>query len=264
MRTSDRVLSNVLLGRSPSRAARLRTAPPPLQVVILAAGMGSRLGRALPKPLTELSDGRTHHAAAVRQHPRTPSATTCTVTIVVGYKLEHIIEAFPDGVVRLQRASTTRPTRPRACCAPCRPRGTGGVLWMNGDVVFDPRILDRAADADRTRPVASSPSTPPRSPTKRSSTPTTPRATSRSSPRPSRAGSARPSASTTSRAADKAGADRASSRGRRPGLLRARHRARDREGRPARRADGHLRPLRGRGRLREDLSGPTHSCPARC
>ena len=30
-----------------------------LQTVILAAGMGSRLGRALPKPLTELSDGRT-------------------------------------------------------------------------------------------------------------------------------------------------------------------------------------------------------------
>ena len=29
------------------------------QVVILAAGMGSRLGRSLPKPLTELSDGRT-------------------------------------------------------------------------------------------------------------------------------------------------------------------------------------------------------------
>ena len=29
-----------------------------LQIVILAAGMGSRLGRSLPKPLTELNDGR--------------------------------------------------------------------------------------------------------------------------------------------------------------------------------------------------------------
>ena len=29
------------------------------QIVILAAGMGSRLGRSLPKPLTELNDGRT-------------------------------------------------------------------------------------------------------------------------------------------------------------------------------------------------------------
>ena len=29
------------------------------QIVILAAGLGSRLGRSLPKALTELSDGRT-------------------------------------------------------------------------------------------------------------------------------------------------------------------------------------------------------------
>ena len=65
------------------------------QVVILAAGMGSRLGRSLPKPLTELSDGRTimgqqfdniHHAFG----------NSAKVTIVVGYKLEHIIEAFPQ------------------------------------------------------------------------------------------------------------------------------------------------------------------------
>jgi choline kinase len=28
------------------------------QIVILAAGMGTRLARPLPKPLTELSDGR--------------------------------------------------------------------------------------------------------------------------------------------------------------------------------------------------------------
>ena len=68
------------------------------QVVILAAGMGSRLGRSLPKPLTELSDGRTimkqqfdniHHAFG----------NNVKVTIVVGYKLEHIIEASVKGGV---------------------------------------------------------------------------------------------------------------------------------------------------------------------
>ncbi len=30
-----------------------------IQAVILAAGMGTRLGRPFPKPLTPLSDGRT-------------------------------------------------------------------------------------------------------------------------------------------------------------------------------------------------------------
>ena len=66
-----------------------------VNVVILAAGMGSRLGRSLPKPLTELSDGRT---IMQQQHDNIRAAfgTDVTITTVVGYKLEHIIEAFPD------------------------------------------------------------------------------------------------------------------------------------------------------------------------
>ena len=40
-----------------------------IQTVILAAGMGSRLGRALPKSLTELNDGRTLPAQARRIEP---------------------------------------------------------------------------------------------------------------------------------------------------------------------------------------------------
>ncbi|HEY5222950.1 MAG TPA: phosphocholine cytidylyltransferase family protein [Microbacteriaceae bacterium] len=114
------------------------------QVVILAAGMGSRLGRSLPKPLTELGDGRTimqqqfdniHHAFG----------TKVKVTLVVGYKLEHIIEAFPDAsfVYNEQYDQTnTSKSLMRALQA----SGSGGVLWMNGDVVFDPTVLDRAAE----------------------------------------------------------------------------------------------------------------------
>ena len=63
------------------------------QIVILAAGMGSRLGRSLPKPLTELSDGRT----IMRQqfdNIEHAFGAGADVTIVVGYKLEHIIEVF--------------------------------------------------------------------------------------------------------------------------------------------------------------------------
>ncbi|KQO06303.1 UDP-N-acetylglucosamine pyrophosphorylase [Agreia sp. Leaf244] len=113
------------------------------QVVILAAGMGSRLGRSLPKPLTELNDGRTimgqqfdniHHAFG----------NSAKVTIVVGYKLEHIIEAFPQAsfVYNEQYDQTnTSKSLMRALQA----SGPGGVLWMNGDVVFDPAVLDRAA-----------------------------------------------------------------------------------------------------------------------
>ena len=85
--------------RRRNRCSEARTEPKETivttQVVILAAGMGSRLGRSLPKPLTELSDGRT---IMQQQFDNIHAAfgKDAKVTIVVGYKLEHIIEAFPD------------------------------------------------------------------------------------------------------------------------------------------------------------------------
>lgn len=113
------------------------------QIVILAAGMGSRLGRSLPKPLTELSDGRTImqqqfdniHAAFGRD---------AKVTIVVGYKLEHIVEAFPDAdFVYNEEYDQTNTSK--SLLRALRAGGNGGTLWMNGDVVFDPEALRRAA-----------------------------------------------------------------------------------------------------------------------
>jgi choline kinase len=114
------------------------------QVVILAAGMGSRLGRTLPKPLTELSDGRSILQQQFDNIHQTLGAKT-PVTLVVGYKLEHIIEAFPHAsfVYNEQYDQTnTSKSLQRALQA----SGNGGVLWMNGDVVFDPAVLDRVAD----------------------------------------------------------------------------------------------------------------------
>jgi len=115
-----------------------------LQTVILAAGMGSRLGRALPKPLTELSDGRT---IMQQQHENIRAAfgTDARLTTVVGYRAEAIIEAFPRvNYVHNERYDVTNTSKSllRALAA----TGRGGVLWMNGDVVFDPRILGRAVE----------------------------------------------------------------------------------------------------------------------
>ncbi|WP_213813878.1 NTP transferase domain-containing protein [Glaciihabitans sp. dw_435] len=113
------------------------------QIVILAAGMGSRLGRSLPKPLTELSNGR---SIMQQQFDNINHAfgKDARVTVVVGYKSEHIIEAFPQAsfVYNEQYDQTnTSKSLMRALQA----SSTGGVLWMNGDVVFDPNALVRAA-----------------------------------------------------------------------------------------------------------------------
>lgn len=113
-----------------------------LQTVILAAGMGSRLGRALPKPLTELSDGR---SIMQQQHDNIRAAfgSSARITAVVGYRAEAIVEAFPHAdYVHNERYDQTNTSKSllRALLA----TGRNGVLWMNGDVVFDPRILGRA------------------------------------------------------------------------------------------------------------------------
>ncbi|WOF21714.1 phosphocholine cytidylyltransferase family protein [Microbacterium betulae] len=113
-----------------------------IQTVILAAGMGSRLGRVLPKSLTVLSDGR---SIMQQQHENVRAAfgDDARITTVVGYRAEDIVERFPDAnYVYNERYDQTNTSKSllRALSA----TGRGGVLWMNGDVVFDPRILGRA------------------------------------------------------------------------------------------------------------------------
>ena len=115
-----------------------------LQTVILAAGMGSRLGRSLPKPLTELGDGR---SIMRQQHDNIHAAfgDDVRITAVVGYRAETIVEAFPEAdYVYNERYDQTNTSKSllRALAA----TGRNGVLWMNGDVVFDPRILGRAIE----------------------------------------------------------------------------------------------------------------------
>ncbi|GGO59396.1 hypothetical protein GCM10010910_02260 [Microbacterium nanhaiense] len=113
-----------------------------LQTVILAAGMGTRLGRELPKSLTTLADGRT---IMQQQHENIRAAfgSDAKITTVVGYRAETIIDAFPNANYVHNEAydeTNTSKSLLRALLA----TGRGGVLWMNGDVVFDPRILGRA------------------------------------------------------------------------------------------------------------------------
>ena len=113
-----------------------------LHIVILAAGMGSRLGRALPKPLTELSDGR---SIMRQQHDNVLGVfgDRARITTVVGYRAETIVEAFPDvDYVYNDRYDQTNTSK--SLLRALEKTGRGGVLWMNGDVVFDPRLLDRA------------------------------------------------------------------------------------------------------------------------
>lgn len=112
-----------------------------VQAVILAAGMGTRLGRPWPKPLTPLSDGRTIMAQQM-DNLRAAFGAELRVTTVVGFKLESILEAFPN-VSYVYNESYDQTNTNRSLLKALRLSGDGGVLWMNGDVVFDPTLLNR-------------------------------------------------------------------------------------------------------------------------
>ena len=115
-----------------------------IQTVILAAGMGTRLGRSLPKSLTELNDGR---SIMQQQHDNIRAAfgADARITTVVGYRAETIIEAFPTAnYVHNERYDVTNTSK--SLLRALNATGKSGVLWMNGDVVFDPRILGRAIE----------------------------------------------------------------------------------------------------------------------
>ncbi|MEI6362269.1 MAG: phosphocholine cytidylyltransferase family protein [Actinomycetes bacterium] len=114
-----------------------------VQAVILAAGMGTRLGKPWPKPLTPLSDGRT----IMQQQMQNLVAAfdDLRITTVVGFKLELILEAFPD-VTYVYNENYDQTNTNRSLMKALRLSADGGVLWMNGDVVFDPQVLERVKD----------------------------------------------------------------------------------------------------------------------
>ena len=110
------------------------------QVIILAAGMGTRLGRPFPKPLTELGGG---HSIMYQQISKLREALPgIRITIVVGFKRDLIMEAFPDVLFAYNEIYDQTNTS-KSLLRGLQLSADGGVLWLNGDVVFDIAILER-------------------------------------------------------------------------------------------------------------------------
>jgi CDP-glycerol glycerophosphotransferase len=109
------------------------------EVVVLAAGLGTRLGRPHPKPLTMLGSGRSiirHQVDSLREY----FGPDLRITVVVGFKMDLLIEANPDvGFVYNEIYDSTNTSK--SLLKALALTGSGAVLWLNGDVVFDPRLL---------------------------------------------------------------------------------------------------------------------------
>jgi CDP-glycerol glycerophosphotransferase len=111
-----------------------------MQVVILAAGMGTRLGRDHPKPLTPLHGGRT---ILQRQLDglRSVLGPEVPVSAVVGFRCEMIMQAAPDLTFAYNPDFASTNTS-KSLLRGLETSRDGGVLWLNGDVVFDPAVLE--------------------------------------------------------------------------------------------------------------------------
>jgi choline kinase len=119
-----------------------------LQVVILAAGMGTRLGKPWPKPLTPLADGRSIMQQQLENVEKV-FRDEARVTIVVGFKMEMIMEAHPN-VTFVYNENYDQTNTSKSLLKALRASQESGVLWLNGDVVFDARVLERTAERIRS------------------------------------------------------------------------------------------------------------------
>jgi choline kinase len=111
-----------------------------VNVVILAAGLGTRLGRPHPKPLTRLRDGRTILRRQLDLlHAR--FGADLHLDIVVGFKLEMILEAAGGEASFVYNEIFDQTNTAKSLLRALRLAPPGGVLWLNGDVVFVPALL---------------------------------------------------------------------------------------------------------------------------
>jgi choline kinase len=109
-----------------------------MEAVILAAGMGTRLGSLIPKPLTSIQNEKTIMDLQIEK--LSMKNEIHNIFLVVGYKKEIIMEKFPDLLFVYNSAYARTNTAKSLLTA--LTKINDDVLWMNGDVYFDEEILD--------------------------------------------------------------------------------------------------------------------------
>ncbi|MGQ1890050.1 phosphocholine cytidylyltransferase family protein [Thermophagus sp. OGC60D27] len=110
-----------------------------MKIVILAAGLGSRLGNPLPKPLTTLKNGKSIMQLQI------DNISACfdinDIITVVGFKKEVVMETFPTSLY-VYNPQYDQTNTSKSLLIALKKAKNESVLWMNGDVVFDAKLFD--------------------------------------------------------------------------------------------------------------------------
>jgi choline kinase len=109
-----------------------------MKIIILAAGIGSRLGNPFPKPLTKLKN----HKSIMQMMTENISFSYSLdlVNLVVGFKKDLIMESFPD-LTYVYNQYFDQTNTAKSLLKAIKKNKDHSILWMNGDIVFDKNIL---------------------------------------------------------------------------------------------------------------------------
>ena len=111
-----------------------------MKIVILAAGIGSRLGNPFPKPLTPLNNGKSIMGMQIDN--LTQHFNIDDINTVVGFKKDLIMERFPE-VTYIYNPFFDRTNTSKSLLKALKKNKDKSVLWLNGDVVFDAGLLEK-------------------------------------------------------------------------------------------------------------------------
>lgn len=118
-----------------------------MKVVILAAGKGSRLGEVdVPKPLTRLISGK-----SILEHQLDNLARYISldhVVVIVGYHKEQIMDSFPD-LLFVYNSNYAHENTAKSLLRALK-KIDEDVLWLNGDVVMHPSVVEAILRKRRT------------------------------------------------------------------------------------------------------------------
>lgn len=109
-----------------------------MKIIILAAGIGSRLGNPFPKPLTPLKNGKSIMQMMLENIDKYFSEHD--VYVVVGFKKNSIMENFPQ-LAYVYNPYFDQTNTAKSLVRALRKCKGESVLWFNGDVVFDEKLL---------------------------------------------------------------------------------------------------------------------------
>ncbi|MFP4128477.1 MAG: NTP transferase domain-containing protein [Desulfonatronovibrio sp.] len=112
-----------------------------MKAVILAAGVGSRLGRPFPKCLTQMPGGEPILGRQIRIFRELGIKE---VIVVVGFKKTLIMEQYPEVMYKYNPFFYITNTSKSLLCA--LEDIDDDVIWTNGDVVFDSQVIKEIAE----------------------------------------------------------------------------------------------------------------------